>query len=107
MTDHSETLRYDGPATLRTRLGLRIELFVHLHTDNEGPLIEWGGSGTTHDLRVLGVVNEGMGGTLVLPDAREGDIYLPNIQIDADKPGVQLRLQGSGPAPYAAEAPGR
>lgn len=94
--------RYVGPATLRLDDGRTFEVEAKLATHVDDLRIStWEGSATTGDLRVLRRTVMGQGGVLVLPDGREGEVQVVDVQVHADDPDVLVRLHGAGPAPYA------
>lgn len=94
------TDRYDGPAALRLDDGRTFEVEAKLATHVDDLQIRtWEGSATAADIGVLRAAL-GQGGALVLPDGREGEVHVVDIQVRAGQPGVLVRLHGAGAAPY-------
>lgn len=92
-------MSYRGPATLRVG-DLTVEVEVNLRTDDSENLLTWGGRASSADMDALALVAGPGSGTVTLPDGREGDVYVAHAELDTQQGGVQLRLHGSGPAPY-------
>jgi hypothetical protein len=90
------SLRYSGPATLRTDAGVFAVQAV-LSTNTSDGTYSWGGRLTTLDPAALKLAR--MGGTLTLPGLPSTDVHVVVADPDPNG-GVVLRVHGHGRAPY-------
>jgi hypothetical protein len=92
------SLRYSGPATLRTDAG-QFDVHAVLSTVVASGTYSWGGRLTTTD--VAAVAARGQGGTLTLsvPHQVDAQVHVAVADLHPDG-GVLLRVDGHGRAPY-------
>ena len=91
------SLRYSGPAVLRTDSGAVFDVEAALHTNMADGTYSWGGRLCASDIAALGVARRG--GTLTLPGLPGAEVHV--VVADPDPAGgVLLRVNGHGRAPY-------
>ena len=95
------SVRYSGPATLRTDSGTVFDVEAALSTNACDGTYSWGGRLCASDIAALGVARRG--GTLTLPGLPGAEVHVVVADLD-DGGGVLLRVDGHGRAPYEVES---
>lgn len=71
---------------------------AELRTDVSGGVYSWGGRLHATDLGALGA--HARGGTLSLPDCGDSEVHVTVADLDPERGGVLLRVNGHDRAPY-------
>lgn len=90
------SLRYSGPATLRSPAGI-FSVHATLSTDVSGGVYSWGGRLHAYEITAIRAVQQG--GTLTLPDLPDTEVHVTHTEPHADG-GILFRIDGHGRAPY-------
>lgn len=93
------SLRYSGPATLRTD-GRTFDVQAVLFTNTSDGSYSWHGSLTTPDPSALRAARQGGTLTLPVPGDPSAELHVVVADLDTERGGVVLRVHGAGRAPY-------
>lgn len=97
------SLRYSGPATLRTDSGA-FDVEAVLSTNTSDGTYSWGGRLTCSDVAALRTAKQGGTLTLSVPGEPAAEVHV--VLAEPADSGVLLRITGAGRAPYEQRTPG-